>query len=337
MKKYFIYLFLITALSAISTAEKNNSLNLKQIINLPGVDGRIDHMSIDINGMRLFVSAFANNSLEIIDLNSGKVIKSIKKLFEPQGVAFIPLYNKIYVANGRNGYCNIYDGNTYQLLNKINFKLDADNIRYDEINHVVYIGYGYGGLAAINPENDKIIFDIKLTGHPESFALEKEGNKIFVNIPEYERSVNIIDRDKKIITGKWVIGDKSTNFYLNFPMDLDEAHHRLFIATLIPSNLKIINSLTGKIIASVKTLNDADDLFYNDKTQEIYLSCGQGYIEIIKEINPDYYKETQRILTSQGARTSLFVKELDEYFLAVPKRSNQRAAICVYKTNNNGN
>jgi chromate transporter len=43
-------------------------LRLVQTIPLPGVQGRIDHLAVDVAGQRLFVAALGNNTVEVVDL-----------------------------------------------------------------------------------------------------------------------------------------------------------------------------------------------------------------------------------------------------------------------------
>src|SRR5262249_16773574 len=158
-----------------------------QTISLPNVEGRIDHMAVDLKGERLFIAALGNNTIEVLDLRAGKRIHSITGLHEPQGVGFIPEFNKIYVANAKSGACDVFDASSFKVLKSIKFSDDADNIRYDAAARRVYVGYGSGGLGVIDAANSDQIGDIKLDGHPESFQLERSGPRIFVNTPTSQR------------------------------------------------------------------------------------------------------------------------------------------------------
>jgi DNA-binding beta-propeller fold protein YncE len=209
----------------------SSSLLLIQRIPIPNVNGRIDHMAADITGTQklLFVAEIENNSLDIIDLDAGKRVHTIDNgiLSEPQGVAFIPEFGRIFVSNG-DGSVDVFDVKSFN-LNK-NIKLpsnDADNMRYDSGSRIVYVGYGQGALGVINATDDTIVGDIKLTAHPESFQIEAanksaEGdNSIFVNVPD-SSSVAVVDRQKGTPLTTWSI----PNAQNNFPMALDESNHR---------------------------------------------------------------------------------------------------------------
>src|ERR1043165_6896529 len=112
----------------IGTDEK---MQLIQTIPLPNTSGRIDHLSIDLQGQRLFVAALGNNSVEVLDLKAGKVIHSISDFSEPQGVLFLAAPNQLFVTNGGNGLCQIFDASSFTALSRIDLGGDADNIRHD--------------------------------------------------------------------------------------------------------------------------------------------------------------------------------------------------------------
>ena len=115
-----------------SPASRGTTLRLIQTIPLPGVEGRIDHLSIDLKDRRLFIAALGNNTVEIVDLTQSKVTHSISGLSEPQGIFFVPEFNKIFVAEGGDGACEIFDSNTFQLVDRLDLSSDADNVRYDD-------------------------------------------------------------------------------------------------------------------------------------------------------------------------------------------------------------
>src|SRR5262245_32790451 len=78
-------------------------LRLVKAMPLPGVQGRIDHLAVDVAGQRLFVCALGNNTLEVVDLSKGERTASLTGFHEPQGVRYLPDSNVIVVANGGDG------------------------------------------------------------------------------------------------------------------------------------------------------------------------------------------------------------------------------------------
>jgi Uncharacterized conserved protein len=212
-----------------------------------------------------------NNSVEVIDLRRSERIRSITGLGSPQGVAYIPQLNRLFIANDKGGVCKIYDSKSYRLVGEINFKDDADNVRYDEAAKKIYIGFGSGGIGIVNAAEGKQIGSIKLSAHPEAFELEKNGNRIFVNVPN-SRHVAVIDRDKGEVVATW----KTDLVFGNFPMALDEANHRLFVGCRIPSKLIVLNTESGDVVAKIDIAGDPDDVFYDSKRHRIYAICGAG-------------------------------------------------------------
>jgi len=301
-------------------------LQLKQTIPLPGVEGRIDHLDLDAANERLFVCALGNNTAEVLDLRKGERVHSISGLGAPQGLVYIPELNRLFIANDKNGLCNIYDAKSWQLIGKVDFQDDADNVRYDSTTKQIYVGFGSGGIGIINAADGKRVGSIKLAAHPEAFELEKHGRQIFVNVPNAGH-VAVIDRDKGEVTATW----KTDGASANFPMALDENNHRLFIGCRMPSKLVVLNTESGDVVTSIGISGDPDDVFYDSKRHRIYATCGAGKIDIIEQADPNTYKALTKIDTADGARTGLFVPDRDTLFVAVPHHGSQQAEVRAYR------
>jgi DNA-binding beta-propeller fold protein YncE len=300
-------------------------LKLKSTIALEGVEGRIDHFAFDAASERLFVCALGNNTVEVLDLRKGERIHSITGLRAPQGIAYIPDLDRLFVANDKDGIFKIYDAKSFQEIGELNFKDDADNVRYDDATKKVYVGFGSGGIAIVNAPEGKQVGSIKLSAHPEAFELEKNGKRIFVNVPN-SRHVAVVDRDKGQVTAKW----QTDLAFGNFPMAIDEANHRLFVGCRNPSRLVVLNTDSGDVVAKTDISGDPDDVFYDGKRRRIYVICGAGKIDIIEQTDANTYKASTKIDTANGARTGLFVPERDTLFVAVPHRGGQKAEIRMY-------
>jgi DNA-binding beta-propeller fold protein YncE len=322
----------VTALVSADTANVDNlkaggaKLQLQQTIPLPGVEGRIDHLNLDAAGERLFVCALGNNTAEVLDLRKGERVHSISGLGAPQGLICIPELNRLFIANDKGGLVNIYDTKSWQLIGKVEFQDDADNVRYDSATKQIYVGFGNGGVGVINASDGKRVGSIKLAAHPEAFELEKHGRRIFVNVPNAGQ-VAVIDRNMGEVISTWKPGGASANF----PMALDEASHRLFIACRNPAKLVVLNTDSGDVVTSLDISGDADEVFYDAKRRRLYVICGAGYVEIIEQADPNSYKPAAKVPTASGARTGLFVAERDDLFVAVPHRGTQAAEIRRYQ------
>lgn len=292
---------------------------------MSGVKGRIDHLAIDVKGKRLFICALGNNTLEVISLQKGERIHAITGLGNPQGVAYVGQPSRLYVANENTGSCNIYDGKSFALLGMVDLKNDADNVRYDSSAQRIYVGYGEGGIGVIDAESGRSLGSLKLANHPEAFVLERRGPRIFVNVP-IAREVAVIDRAQGNVIAIWKIEAASANF----PMALDENNHRLFLGCRSPPKLVVLNTDSGSVVTTLPISGDPDDIFYDEMNHCVYAICGAGAIEVIEQLDRDSYGRTATIKTSSGARTGLFVPELNSLFVAVPHGGAKSAEIRRY-------
>jgi DNA-binding beta-propeller fold protein YncE len=318
--------FLVTG-AVLTPGQAVEPLRFEKALPLSGIEGRIDHMSADIKGGRLFVSALGNKSLEVLDWNTGKILRTVGGLDEPQGNLYVPANNRVYVATGGDGRVRIFDASTFNLVKSIELGEDADNVRFEAGRRLVWVGYGSGGLAALDLDGTRIA-DVRLSHHPESFQLERDGPRIFVNLPG-SKDVAVVDRLNNKVLTKWGTGVDLSNF----PMALDEKANRLFIVCRLPARLLVLDTSSGRIVTKLDTVGDSDDLFYDAARHRVYVTGGEGAIAVYDQTDPDHYKQTARIATAPGARTSLFVPETGQLFVAVPHRDQQRSEVRVYKTN----
>lgn len=300
-------------------------LRLVESIPLADVVGRIDHMAADPAGQRLFVAALGNNTLEVVDLTHSAVVKSIGNLYEPQGVGFLADRGLIVVANGGDGACQFFDGKTYELVQTVSLKSDADNVRCDPATEQVYVGFGSGALAVLDHRDWNHVAEIKLAEHPESFQLESQGTRIFVNVPKASQ-VAVVDRRQKSVVAVWPVTDAAKNY----PMALDEPGHRLFVGCRLPPQVLVYDTQSGKVTDRFPCVGDADDLFYDRETKRLYVAGGEGFITVHQD-EGTCFTQLAKIATAPGARTALFVPSLARLYLAVPRGESHTAELRVYE------
>lgn len=298
------------------------TLQLAQSIPLPGVEGRIDHLSLDVVGARLFVAALGNNTVEVVDLKAGKVVRSLAGFSEPQGVLFVPESDRLYVANGGDGAVHVVDAATFQTLAAVKFDDDADNLRYDPAARQVYVGYGSGALGIIDATKNTVVGTISLTAHPESFQLEQNGARVFINVPG-SHTIAVADRASRHVVAHWSLGFVAANF----PMAIDQAHHRVFVGCRRPAHLLVFDADSGKQIAKRDLHGDCDDVFFDATRHQIYASCGEGFIDVFGA-DGDHYTPRAAVKTTPRARTCYFAG--DHLYLAVPRQGTVDAHIDVY-------
>jgi DNA-binding beta-propeller fold protein YncE len=314
--------------------DESAPLVLVRIIPIPGVEGRFDHMAVDNKNGRVFASVYGNDSVEVLDAQRGRRVRSIQEGFiKPQMVAYLPDSNRIVVSSEGDGTCKILDADTYKLIDTVKFSDDADQLRYDPVAKRVYVAYGDDEESAIGvidaTTNKRLDGEFKLAAHPESFQLEEKGPRIFVNLASISQ-IAVIDRNTRKIVN-WKLESAGTNF----PMALDEAHRRLFVAARKPARLLVLDMDSGKEIASLPGAIDTDDMSFDSDRKRIYVTSGEGFIFVYQQIDADRYQRIAKIPTAIGARTSAYTGQVgkhNSFYLAVPARANRGAELWVYET-----
>jgi DNA-binding beta-propeller fold protein YncE len=308
-----------------SLAASTDALTLERKIPLGDVAGRLDHFAVDLERHRLFLAELGNNTIGIVDAAAGILLHRIGGLDEPQGVGYVPGTDTIYVANAGDGTLHTYRGSDFSPIAVLKLGDDADNIRVDPNASQVIVGYGKGALALLDAASGNKAGEIPLAGHPEAFQLDPSSARIYVNVPD-AREIAVVDRGASRQVAKWALPDARDNF----PMALDAADKRLLVVYRRPAVLAVFDTSNGKVSTRLSTCGDADDVFVDAKRQRAYVSCGEGALDVLQKAG-DSYRELGRIPTASGARTSLWVPELDRLFLAVRARGNERAAVWVYR------
>ncbi len=307
-------------------------LRLVQTIPL-SVDGRLDHLSADVKGMRLFVAALGNNSVEVIDLREGRAIRSIAGPQKPQGVWYVEGLKKLFVASGNDGMCRVYDGKTLELIESIKLDLGADLVGYNQRKKLLYAGYGgedakkdFGNVAIIDARKNKHIGDIRTKVHPGGILVDDLGRRIYITLPATSE-VAVIDTRRNEISKSWeaVEAKRTVTFAL------DTANSRLFVGTRTPGHIIVYDITSFKKMADFPAVGLLDGMFFDAHRKRLYVTGGEGFVDVFQQRDADHYDSLARIPTRPIARTSLFVPELDRYYVAVPRKDNQTAEIRVYE------
>jgi DNA-binding beta-propeller fold protein YncE len=252
------------------------------------------------------------------------VLCTVAGLREPQGVAYVPFADSVFVANAGDGSVHVLRGDDLAPIGRIELGEDADNVRVDPQRNRVLVGYGNGALAVIDPAARTKAADIRLKGHPEGFQIDETGSKVFVNVPD-ARDVEVVDLASEGNRSLPMQGAGS-----NFPMAIDRDAHRVLVAFRNAPTLMALSSQDGRSVAKIDTCGDADDVFVDPKRRRVYVSCGEGVVDVLEQVEAGY-RRLARMPAVSGARTSLFVPELDRLFVAVRARSNEPAAIWVFR------
>jgi WD40 repeat protein len=372
-----ILLTLIGSISAIIGQTNDNSasvlLELSTSIPITNVTGRIGHIAYNSKQQLIYVAALSNNTVEIVDMQNKKKLPSLKPFNQPEGLAYVSTGDLLFVACLGDGLCKIFDVNTNKEVNSQRLGGSVNTIRFSALQQKIFIGYGDGSISIYDANSVKIKSTIKLSAHPESFQLDEKLNKIYVNVPK-SKQIEVIDLKDNVVKSSWKLTDAAENY----PMALDTASHRLFIGCRNPSKLLVLDSENGNKITAIDIDGDVNDIFFNNNNKQVYVSCGDGYLDVFKQdvkmvqqvikqetkpvtkpavakntknvkgkksakpqkpvakqeikmVKEDTYQSVSRIFTSIGARTSLYIPELNQIVVAAPAASGKDAQLMVYQ------
>jgi hypothetical protein len=335
-KRRSILVTIILLLAPVLNMHGQDKLPLKllQKISMPNVKGRLDHFGVDLPGKRLFVAALGDdqNTVEVIDLQSGKWVSSIPGQSKPQGLFYSTDFKKLFVANGTDGTCKIFSGDTFQLMDSLPLGTDANHVGYDPTTKYLYIGFGdekSGGLAIIDTRTNKHVADIKTDARPGGIKIEKLRPQIFVTLSR-ATNLGMVDLKKREQVAAW-----PTGFATNVSLTLDEKHHRLFDGVRDPATLIVLDTETGKEVSRAEGVAGIDDLWYDSALDRVYASGGRGfdvgYVYTYQRKDADHYDLISKVPTAPGAGTSFWSAELHRLFVAAPANDKEEAAILVFE------
>ena len=302
-----------------------SALVVETKIPLGDVTGRIDHLAFDPTRKRVYVAELGNNTVGIVDLATRKLVRTVKGFEEPQGIGYEPTTDTVYVANGGDGAVHVLRAEDFAPVGVIALGEDADNVRVDTSARRVYVGYGNGALAVIDPATRRKVADIPLRGHPESFQLDPSSDRVFVNVPTAAQ-IAVVSRNASRQIESWPAG----NLRDNFPLALDTANARVIAVFRRPARLQSFDLRSGRVVAESEISPDADDVFVDAPRHRLYVICGEGYVETL-DASADTYKRLPRIATSPGSRTGLFISALDRLVVAIRATHDEPAAVWVLR------
>src|ERR1700730_13415847 len=335
MKKFSVVLVLALAWAANLLAQQKPPLQLTQTVSVPAGGRKWDHFGVDLKGNRLFVTSEEDPVVEVIDLRTNKHIRSLTDFKRPHNVMVFPDRNEILVVDGEASEIKILDYESYKLIGHVELSIDADPVAYDPTTKYLYVVNGgreahtpYCLISIVDTTSGKKLADMKLdTNRLESMAIEKSGQRLFVNMTG-ANEIGVVDREKRAVVQTWPV----TAGKDNVPLQYDEATHRLFLATRKPSKLVVVNADNGKEVARLDVADYVDDLAYDASHHRLYVpgGGGNGAVSVVEQRGADKYELIATIPTKPGAKTARLVPELNKYYVGVPAKDSQPAQILVY-------
>jgi DNA-binding beta-propeller fold protein YncE len=327
-----VVLFLSLGASSART-QSTPPLTLQRTIALPIDTGKFDHFAFDQTAGRLFIAATGNHSVEVLDLNSGKVTQSVTGIGKPHGLAWVPATGLLYASDGRQGDLKIFTGSPLNLAKSVKLSDDADDMVYDAKSKLLYVGHGGSdaanpaGIAVIDTTNQSLLTNLPVATHPEGLGIDNANDRIFVNVAE-SAEVVVIDGASHTQTAAW----KLTRAKDNVPLVYDEEHQLLFVACRTPSRLLVIDANSGNELADLPSDAGADDLFYDPELRRIYLIAGGGAVDVYEIDATKTVHAIGVVTTSAGAKTGLLVPSLHALFVGAPATGGKQAELLHFST-----
>jgi hypothetical protein len=320
------WLVLLCSWPWLARAQEPPTLKAVGAVPLPGIKGQLGHLAVDEQRERLFVAAPEHHTVEVLDLKAGKRARSLSGLNQPRALAFLAKPNLLFVSCRGDGRLRIFDCADFRMIKTLGALPEIDHLGYDPAANRLFVGYGDGALGVVDAMAGVHTSSIHLEGHPEAFQLETGTARLFVNVPSAQH-VAVLHRHDKEVLRVWPL----KHFSGNFAMALDEANERLFLGCRNPARLVILETRRGRIVAHLEIAGDPDGLFYDPKRKRLYLSCGEGFVDVVAQVTPDSYELMKRLQTAPGARTSLFSAELDRFYVAAPAQDSRLAEVHVFQ------
>jgi DNA-binding beta-propeller fold protein YncE len=332
-KSLMILLALIATFALQAKSGPASPLELVRTIPMPGITGRFDAFGVDVKGRRLFVTPLDHKTVEVYDLQTGKLIHSIPGIEKAHAVLYRGDLDEIFVTDGPAGSLKIFDGKKYEQVKAVDQLAQPDGILYDPSTHLLYIITGgenakleYSLIAVVDTDKGTHVGDIRVeAGTIEEMRLEKSSARLFA-VNREKNQIDVIDRNKRTILTSWPL----TLGKVPVGLASDESTHRLFVGCR-SEVMVVLDSASGKEITSVPISKGIDGMVFDRATRRIYSEANTGAIDVYEETDSDHYRSLGTTPVGAPAKPGLLVPELNRYFVALPQHDNAEASILEYK------
>jgi hypothetical protein len=313
-----------------TASESAHPLSLLHRSDLPGYDGDLDHLFADGGENKLFVAAEDHGTVEVFNLKTGEHLKTLTPFKTPHAFFLVPGTHRLVVTDDSGP--RVIDDRTYQVLGKIDVAAGADTEYYDASTGHLFIVSGGGDvnlkncwLNEVDPATGRVLRQLQFdSDHVEAVEAEQHGDRLFINIAD-RNEVDVVDKKTLRVVGRWPISGAATNL----SMALDEPDHRLFIVTRTPTQMFVLNTDDGHIVAAIDVPAVVDGVYFDARRKRIYVPGAVGEVGVYQQTDPDHYREIARVPSVPGGKSELFAPALNELFVAVSPRYNTPPAGAV--------
>ena len=335
MKRALVAVVTFVCLTSLASVAADEPLRLLGRTYVPDFEGDFDHFAADVKGNRLFLAGEDKGTLEVFDLRSGKHLKTVKGLDTPHAIHYLPGKNRIIVTDSGDGMTKVLDGKTYAVVDTIKLVPGADVMGYDPSTRRMWVVTGGKNastklkdttVSVVDPETGKIVSDLKFdTDFTEGIVAEQNGNRVFINVAG-KHHVAVVDKKTHKVVATWPVKEGENNA----PIALDEAGKRLFLVTRKPFKLVVIDTDTGKSVASFDAPQRTNELMFDKANKRLYLA-GDDHVAVFQQEDADHYREIARVPSDKGAKTAILVPELNRLYVAVAGKGSTKASVLQYE------
>ncbi len=299
-------------LNAVSSSAADGPYHFLKEIPISG-EGGWDYLTVDEAGRRLYVSH--TSQVVVIDIDQDKVVGEIGDTPGVHGLAVAPELGRGFSSNGRENKAGIIDLKTLATLSKVETGGNPDGMLYEPGQQEAYMFNGGGQSATvIDAKSGKVVATIPLGGKPEFAVADPSAGRVYDNL-EDKNEVVAIDTKTHAVVNRWPIAPAEEAS----GMAIDVVHHRLFLGCGGSKTVAMMDSTTGKVVASVPIGNGVDANAFDPGTQLAFASCGEGTVTIAHEDSPDKLTVVQTLKTERGARTMTLDPRTHRIYLAAAK------------------
>lgn len=335
MKKLCGMISVIFLAAGLAFASPKPPLKLVAKYTMPAtVQGRFDHLGVDLRGNRLFVAAESAHQVLVFNLRTGKYLRSIRNIQIPRAIFVREDLDRIYVTDGGAGEVKIFDSKTYRLIQSVKLKVDSDSIGYAPATHDLYVDNGggdahepYSMLSVMETTRGTKVDDIRIEGDTlEAMALAKSAPLLYVNNPA-KNLIDVVNRDTRKVVATWPV----TLCKRNVAMALDEPTHRLFTACRSGA-IVVFNTENAKEVKYLPIPRGVDDLVFDPGTKRLYAAArgNGGSVAVFHEDSPDQYTSLGDVPTGRGAKNEVLVPQLHRLYVTVPPTGSVPGQVYVY-------
>jgi YVTN family beta-propeller protein len=287
----------LIALMLVALMPAAHAQSYKLIKSIPiGGEGGWDILTVDSPARRLYLSHATK--VVVVDLAQDKVTGEIADTPGVHGFAVAPELGRGFSSNGTESSVSVVDLKTFKTIAKVESGENPDMILYNSAHSEVYVFNGRGKSATvINAKSNNVVATVPLSGRPEFAVVDTLSERVFCNI-EDKNEVAVIDMKTHAVTASWPLAPGEEPSGIAF----DAVHHRLFV-TCHNKMMAMLDTQTGKVVATVPIGAGVDGCAFDDATQLAFASCGEGMTTIAKEETPEKLTVVQTLTTEPRART----------------------------------